>query len=377
MVLWDRFTKQKSQEIIAIDVGSASISAALARVGPRATEIVSVIRHPFDLIQNENDTQNQKRSLHVVKSALAAVFADAHQQMPHAQTLRISFAEPFFQEREVEKAIERPQEQKSIAQSEIDALTHDNRQADHALVSVAQSLLNFRINGYPVAKALGYPGHILQVRIQEIAVSRPIYDDIVELKSRWYPKSDVAYFADPQVLRAALHASAFKKMPALLIDVGGEVTGFYLTKEGETPLQYPPVFIGLKTLERRIASTLRLDQAHAAALVRHFGSESLDEPLKKRIDPIIENLLKDWWESSKNALGARGLGDIAQILVSGSGRDFPPLMHYINQHANNVFSGVQTPSIDGFVFPSESLLPPKSLSRGGDIMLASLILYVS
>ena len=81
--------------------------------------------------------------------------------------------------------------------------------------------------------------------------------------------------------------------PALLIDMGGEQTDFFIVEEG-VPIFFRSVNIGGRQCTEVIASQLGLDMSQAEAVKRDMAAErdgdALINLLKKTLDPLVEEV---------------------------------------------------------------------------------------
>lgn len=380
--------KNKPQEIVAIDIGTASVFAVLARTHPNGiVEIVSVLQYPFDLLGDFVHSDKQKKIFYMLRSSIAKAFADAHHISRSVHHIRISFADPFFEEHELETIINRRDSKKPIMEDEINLALKDTKgwnilnapndsAAQTTLTNVMRAISQFKVNGYPVEEAIGCRGSTLEIRIHELSISSILKDYIADQKEKFYPDSHIQYYSDPSILRRAVFAQKSEPMPILVVDIGGEVTTLFILKDLTATKKCSPIFFGVRTLERRIATFLRIDRLHAESIIRQYADEILDDNVKNKIKPIINAFLVDWYASLRASLknGEAGRG-ISQVLVAGSGKEILSFIEYLAFHIKEFSREESDIKITPFSVKTDMFLPPKSLSEGGDVILASLLLY--
>ena len=387
---WFTPTRKKLHNVIAMDIGTASVSVACARVSGHGTiEVIAVFRYPFDLMRNTTRSDGQRRMIYMMKTSLAKAFADARNKCVDADDIRISFADPFFEERDMKKTITRKDPKQTITKDEINAALRDtsgwelrdtlgdaNELRFEDLAMIAQEVSAYHVNGYPVTDAAGYRGQTIEVFVRELFVSGALKLNVEEQKEKYYPGIPIRYYSDPRMLSRTLSADTKTSYPALIIDIGGETTALFEASEARAIRRADPVFFGLRTLERRLATFLKLDVAHAEAIVRQYVSGALDDTMKKKVDPILQTLLVDWSAALRRSLQRAGIRKrLDRILVVGSGRDVPAFGEYINTHMQDMFDERSAHPAQAFTADTSAMLPPGALSQGGDIILTSLILY--
>lgn len=385
---WFTSPTSKPQEIIAIDIGTASVSAVLARTNPNGiVEIVSILRYPYDLLGDFVHSDKQKKVFYMLQGAITKAFADMRQKSSSVNSIRISFADPFFEERELETVITRHDAKKSITEDEINSALKDTGgwnvlNAPHdsgtqtTLVNLMREVSGLKVNGYPVKEAVGCRGSTLEIRIHELSISSVLKDCIVEQKEKFYPNSRIEYYSDPSILKRAIFAKKPEQMPILVVDIGGEVTTLFVLRDFTTIQKCSPLFFGVRTLERRIATFLRIDRSHAESTVRQYSDEMLDDSVKNKIEPIIRSFLVDWYTNLRLSLKNAAVGTgIAQVLVVGSGKEINSFIEHLASKIKEFSHEELNMKVIPFFVNTDMFLPPKSLSEGGDTILASLLLY--
>lgn len=360
-------------DIIAIDVGTASVSAALARKGREASEILAVLRQPFDLLNPQHTHGHDARAAHIMRRALANIFQQVHTHMPHPTTIYISFSGPFFEELEIQKTIERSipdrpidaKEQKEAFQLLQEEASHSNKN-----LQLIKGILTYQaINGYPVDNSFGFHGKILELKGSFLFLSSFLKKALEEEKETFFPKIPCFYYSDVSLLHRAVSERTLSPFPALILDVGGEITTVVLATSHDLFQSISPLFVGMRTIERHLASLLSISQTHAEALIKQYSTGVLDEAEKKRIAPILTVVLDHWWQEIQKKLGTTIHLPIS-VIVSGAGRDFLPLTSYLERLAKE-----QKFSVTPLVIPFDTLLSPRALAEGKDTILSLLLLY--
>ncbi len=124
---------------------------------------------------------------------------------------------------------------------------------------------------------------------------------------------------------------------------------------------------------------LKIDNIHAETVLKQYVDGFLDDKmLTGKIETILSGFLEDWYVGVSVSLkNAHVRHEIAKIVVVGSGREMRSFVEYLGVHTKEFFEDESNVLVEAFSVATESFLPEKSLSKGGDAVLASLILYAS
>lgn len=362
---------------MVIDIGTASVSAVFATSTRDADElktrfnIGTVFHQTFNLLTFSHGVP-EARAWHVVNTALSKTFADAAAAHIHPRMIKISFASLFFKEYTVQETITRANPDRPITRAELDGIREVCKQkvAEGKDMEMIQwRVLHEAVNGYSVADAAGYTGETLRCSFQFLFISRLLYAHIQELLERYFPSVSVTFFSDADVLVSLVeHTPA--TLPSLIIDIGGEATSCYMLHADRGIIYHMPVYFGVRTLERRIATSIRIDIDEAASLLHRFTAGTLHENEWEKIQPIVESAIKDWWSALTKEISA---DHIASVVVAGAGRDMVFFTDMIKKQAYDVFS-IQAEHVLPLMVPNDQCIPQKVFDFGGDVVLGGLLL---
>lgn len=370
------------REVIAIDVGTASLSMALSKKGSSGNiEVVSVLRYPIDLFTSREEFDHRHRIPYLIKKNIAHGMADAHKVLSGATAIVVSVSEPFFQQHRIRKIIARKRSDDRVSRTEIDTMTEnfsadavtDTKKLSQLLRVVRSSIRRAWINGYELIDPVGYRGEELEIELEVLLISAALCDYMEEFRSTWFPRATIQYYTDPEMLGRILFESFSLLFPALLLDIGGEVTSITVVSDKETHAPCNLVFWGVRTIERRIAELLRCDMAHAESFLRRYVSQTLDIREISRIEPLLQSVANDWLSLVAQSFHQTHAGALHSIFIAGQGRDISLFRHTIEQRITDFSSSPV--ELRELVVSPDRLLPPKILSSGGDNVLASLLLY--
>ena len=357
-----------------MDIGTASVSAAIARLAEGKTpEIIGVFREPFSLFSFESIIDRDKKALNTITAALRSVFEKAKSAMPHPDEILISLSEPFFQERILTKQWVRKSPDLAISEAELklqiaspfgDAISESAK-----LLCFSQIILSAAVNGYSVATPIGYRGKQAEIVISGMFMSSLLKERIDDATHYHFPKINVRFFADPYVLREAVSKMRDILYPALIIDTGGEITGISFCKESKSCFLLRPVFIGVRTIERKLASSLNSSISHSESLLRRLVAGTLDASESSKIGASARFVASEWWQKIGSSIEESALPGASSIVLGGQGRDLPFFSECILQNSAN------PPKIILLASPLGDTVPRGALSSGSDIVLASLLSF--
>ena len=388
MLSWIFGHRKNTTHILAIDLGTASISAVVAVryekknsktiAGP--CEILKVLRYPINLFGYQISGDGQKLP-YILKDVFLKMFKDAYAASRHIDAVLIALSDPFFVDKKARKKIERANPEKIISESEVDAMIKSIG-ADAAaknLFAVGQEVLSVKINGYNIENAAGYKGSALEAEMIFTLISKNLKEYIESAREKFFPKAATHYYSDSRALWRLLKATENFADPALVADIGGEVTGIFWADKNNIEHAGASAF-GIRTLSRRISASLRIDQKDAEAVLRKYTLGTLDEALRMKLERTLSPALADWWASLKNTLKnsftPASAGTIPKkIIVSGGGADFAFFSGFLKDSFKKDFGADVEPQVLRVEAFLDMLYPSGLLAGGGDIILAALILF--
>ncbi|KKT29608.1 hypothetical protein A3G55_03025 [Candidatus Giovannonibacteria bacterium RIFCSPLOWO2_12_FULL_44_25] len=363
--------------ILAIDLGTASISAAMAvRQEGKKTEVLKVFRYPIDLF--EYQIAGGAQLPHIFKEGFLRVFKDAHVISDHLDVVAVGLSDPFFLDKKKQRKVTRSNPAAAITAEEINSLvkTSESEIAAQNLAIVRRNILNTQVNGYDVRNASGYKGKTLAIEMMFTSISATLKEYIEGAKDKFFPKSAISYYSDAAIFREALRAAGNLSEPRIVIDIGGEVTGIFLVDDLMFQ-HYGAAAFGIRTLARRIASSLKIDAADTDSLLKKYTAGTLDDAAQAKISRIIASALADWWLSLKNTFKQFAeTAAMKKVMLSGGGVDFPAFPTFLKENFKKDFNI----EVDVLILRAEvfkdffEIASQNLLSGGGDIVLASLVL---
>ncbi|KKT57454.1 MAG: hypothetical protein UW81_C0006G0024 [Candidatus Giovannonibacteria bacterium GW2011_GWC2_44_9] len=373
---------------MAIDLGTASISAVVAvryeKNYPKSIvdpcEILKVLRYPIDLFGYKINGDEQKLP-YILKDGFLKIFKDAYGASHHVDAVLIALSDPFFAYKKAQQKIERANPDKIISESEIDAMVKSigTDVATKNLFVVGREVLSVKINGYSIENAASYKGRVLETEMIFTLISRTLKDYIENAREKFFPKAATRYYSDSRALWRLLKATENFTDPVLVADIGGEVTEIFWADKNNIEHAGASAF-GIRTLSRRISTSLKIDQKDVEAIFRKYTSGTLDETLRTKLERALSPALADWWASLKNVLKNTFTSISAgivpkRIIISGGGADFTLFSSFLKDSFKKDFGADIEPQILRAEAFQDMLYPSDQLVGGGDIILSALILF--
>lgn len=343
-------------KILAVDIGTASVSAAVAEKDEKGKFFVcDVLRYPYDA----SDVLASK----IVIKNLEKVFFESSKLYPSIQKIIIGFSSPFCSEKTANAEFTMPNPNFLISQDELEKAIEilKNQVVGDAEV-ISHEIIEAKVNGYKVQSPLGYCGENLEITSAFLVLSPSLKSVLEELKDKFFPTREFNFFSDSYILKQAASRLFLPRDKFAVLDVGGEISVF-----GDYTMPF-----GLRTVERGVASFLGVSDGISQSFLRRFSSGHLDYVHERALNKILNssadtfnNMLKEYF------LRFSAARQLKEIFITGGGANF---YNFFETVAKNSTAKVKTFTAKHFDNAFSKLNP---LSGGEDTVLAALIfLYV-
>lgn len=342
-------------KILAIDIGTASVSAAVAeqKMGEKA-DVRNVFRYYYDASSSDNSK--------LLLRAVSRIFNDAHKVEKNFSSVRISFSSPFFLEQSIGLETKRENPKVPVSANEVtNLLLAMKNKFPKDLEMIFCDIISYNVDGYEVPEPYGYIGEILKIEAKTFAISKFLKSQLYGLKDKFFPSSDVYYISDGEALKKLAFTALPKISPAVL-DVGAEISA----------LNSQILPFGIRALERKVASFLNISLLDAENMLRKLTYGTLDYARERAVNRIIGADLSAWSEMIKENLSS--VKNKKKLFISGAGADFNILIKTINEDLKNLYNfdmdiGILSPN-----YFKENFFHFGGLSGGKDAVLTALIL---
>lgn len=320
-------------KVLAIDIGTASVSAAVAQKHANGKFFVcDVWRLPYDASDNHNASR-------VLFKNLEQVFFEASKFHPSTKTIAIGFSSPLHLEKTINAEFIRPNPEFVIGNQELErAIQTLSTHIKDGSQSIAHDILESKVNGYIVEDSIGHKGEILEIKANLLMLAASFKNHLDELRDKFFPVCEFKFFSDSTVLKKAVLQFFSPKEEFLIFDIGGEVSvlGNYT---------FP---FGLRVVERKFAS-----------FFPRFYSGNLDYVHERTLNKILKysaEVLRSFLKEYK----------FGKIFLTGAGANIPLFFEVVQKSSTEV-KKLEAQDFNKF------FLKLSPLSGGEDAVLAALI----
>ena len=321
-------------KILAVDIGTASVSAALAEKHANGKFFVCDFwRLPYDI----SDAENAGR---ILLKNLKKIFYETHKFYPKTKKIAISFSALFCSEKIISAEFERDNPSLPIRKDEFENTIEILKNQSEDSSGIQQiDILETKINGYGVENPMGHKGENMQMKASLLILAPAFKNNLEELKDKFFPSGNFRFFSDSAILKKAVLNLFSPTNDFTILDIGGETTA-----------RDDFVFsFGVRAVERRMG-----------AVLSRFSSGHLDYPQERAQSKILK-------------LHAENLGDILErhsskkIFLTGGGANFPYFFEAAKKKSVAEVIKLEAKDFDKF------FLKLGPLHGGEDAVLAALI----
>lgn len=339
-------------KVLAIDVGTASVSAAVAEKSHKGKFFVcDVLKYPYDASDS-----NASRAL--LKN-LEKIFSESLRLHSGIQKVFVGFSSPLCLEKTISTEFVRPNPELLILEPELEmAIENLKSQIKGEMLSITHDIIETKINGYAVSNPLGHKGEAIEIKANLLLLSPSFKNYLEELKDKFFPASEFNFFSDSLILKEAVSKFFSPKEEFLILDIGGEVSVF-----GDFTFPF-----GLRTIERKMASFLNISNDASQSFLKRFSSGYLDYPSERMINKVLEfsaEALRNMLIEPLDKLGSQH--SFTKIFLTGAGANFSQFFKIFGENSSAEVKTLEAQNFDN-VF-----LKRYPLSGGEDAVLAALI----
>lgn len=339
-------------KVLAIDVGTASVSAAVAEKSHEGKFFVcDVLKYPY----NASDSN---ASMALLRN-LEKIFSESLRLYSGIQKVFVGFSSPLCLEKIISAEFIRQNPELLILEPEFEmAIENLQSRIKGEMLSITHDIIETKINGYTVSNPLGHKGETMEIKANLLLLSPSFKNYLEELRDKFFPASEFKFFSDFSILKKAVLKFFSPKEEFLILDIGGEVSVF-----GDFTFPF-----GLRTIERRTASLLNISDDASQSFFKRFSFGYLDYPSERMINKVLEfsaEVLRDMLTESLDKLSSQHR--FSKIFITGAGANFSQFFKIFGE---NLIAEVGTLEAQNF---DNVFLKRRPLSGGEDAVLAALI----
>lgn len=284
--------KKPQKGVLIIDVGSASVGAALVREKNGVPLLEQVKRVPIGAGSKETRDALQERMLAAFKELVASYAGDLRE-------VRIVTASPWNEARirTVHSKTEKPSAVSiQTIEKTIDQYKNEAPPAS-GNIDLEAVAVQVRVNGYTTALAEPVMGSAVRINLYESEMSESLQRSLIEAVQEHLPRAHVSTHTFPLIAGAGLRLISDEKS-FLFVDVGGEVTDLgIMHTDGVHFLATLP--IGYWSLMRDMGGEQVGDMSSRMTLwIKNELSPEEEVALSQKFEPSF----KKWITELENAL---------------------------------------------------------------------------
>lgn len=296
MISW--FGKAKESFCLAIDIGTASISAVLFSCKKDGKpDIIKIFRKYHKHSLSREGTAFQKSALR----DLMLLFKEVERLYPRivVNEIRIGLASPFYLARTLTLSAKHDAKEK-ITENDINRIIQKGSKEieqdflENTLKVFETHISRLTLNGYELARIVGRQAEDIALTIRYAAVKKEFLKTLSERLASATKAANIRFFTFPVIYFSVFHdLISQKKEPLLFLDIGGETTEITLV-ENATIREVSTLPIGVLNFIYRIAEKFNTDNDSASALLKRYSGGTLEGEAAETIKTILKNEIQKW-----------------------------------------------------------------------------------
>jgi cell division protein FtsA len=350
------FLKRKSKEqgIIALDIGTEIVKAALFTIEEKTSvsgEVIgkrAIIKGFGRIRQRLGDIQNGVVTdiASVVHNCEEAIRMASQEAQIKPNQLVMGIAGEFVKGATSTISYKREEHDAKINLSELRNIVHKLQwrafaevrkqlsdetgypEIDVKLVNTA--IVDVRIDGYKVTNPLGFQGKEVQMSIFNSFAPLVHFSSLQSIADE-LNLDLLSIISEPYALSRCLDFEDGGNMSAIFMDVGGGTTDLAVVSNGSV-IGTKMFALGGRTFTKRLAVELNISFQEAEKLKLAYTADKLEQKSKKIISDIIKNDTEIWLEGVILALSEFKQLEVlpSRILLCGGGTHLPEIKDSLN-----------------------------------------------
>jgi len=297
------FFGEKKDLVLVIDVGSASVGAALVLLKKGALPyVIRSTRTPVQFQPHLRFDRFLRLTLKALENSIQGVLKGASGRPAKAYCF---LSAPWYSSevRAIHHSLKGKEfvfDQKlmnSIVEGELERFAAEEleryrRLKGHAYL-IENKVIDVRLNGYPTANPLGKKAKEVELSLMLGLAPHQTITDIIEAIRRPLPGLPITFHSFLLPFFAVLRDLFHDTQDALLIDIGGEVTEVSLMREGVLTgtVSFP---LGKNFVLRRGSAVLKKDAEETRSLLKLLFEGRLENAVRKEIEAGLLEVRKEW-----------------------------------------------------------------------------------
>jgi len=204
-------------------------------------------------------------------------------------------------------------------------------------------ILKTKIDGYEVPDLPGFSGKTLDFRILATFLPKYYFENIAKITKDLNLKI-LKIIHEAQGLENFVQN---EKLSAIFLDIGGEITQIFLTRDGKLEL-VNEFKMGGSAFSQVLSQSLGLETQRARVLKQEYSKGFLSQEVRKRINEIFSQEIQNWFDNLKSKILDQKLLP-SNIFLFGGGSLLPEMILIIKWNRQD-FPFIIPPQIK-FIYP--------------------------
>jgi cell division ATPase FtsA len=354
------FDKIKSEYLLGLDIGTEAVKSIIFqkpffKKEEKAKFIIwGKSQEYFDKSDVFNSQDFEERSIkNTVSESIKGVYQNFLQNLGHKTNIQpntlptlVSLPPNILKEKVIIQSLERENQEGVInkkEESEIYKIILKNAQnkivknfsrefgiLTEDIQFISFKILEIKFDGYKIAKLEGFKGKRLDFRVLTTFLLKDYLKNIEKILKDL--KLNILDFLDKSQNLPYLFFD--KEGEAIFLDVGGEISQFFLVKKGKIELIFEFDNGGLDFTDR-LSKVLGLNLEDSRNLKHNYSNSLLSEEVRKKVKEILSEELRSWFENLKkclrNILKEQRILLPSDIFIFGGGSLLPEIQEILEE----------------------------------------------
>lgn len=297
------FYKKKERPFLILDIGTEAVKVLVCR---RENSSIVVLGAATQYFERYGVFDGKEFEIEIVKKAIIEAVKEDWRKLPAL----VSLPPDLLRARVVRQFLPREKPKKKISQKEQELISQQVFKEAKETISqsfaqkcgilpteikwIGLKILTTKIDGYLVSGLQGYEGEDLEFKILTTFLPK-YYLRIIEglFKELRLKVSRIVHLAE------CVSVVFGEEMPdAFFLDIGGEITQFFLLREGSLE-QFKSIKTGGKLFSQDLSERLGIDEESARILKERYSNKLLSPGSRKKIEQIFLPKKTMWYKELK------------------------------------------------------------------------------
>jgi len=308
--------KEKEELALIIDIGSASVGAAIVRILPNEKpSIIFVARDEMVFQEDLNIARFRAGMAHSLSNVLKVLLSHLPKIQEKSKEKSITrayvtFASPWHASEtrtissEQEKSFRMTREiLDRIVRREVESFERAGfaTHIGNDLETIERHVMRIALNGYETNNPFGHEARSLHAGIFLSVISRATLDEVSRIIKSIFFVDNISFHSFPFVAFDVVRGFVDAPERFLVVDIGGEVTDVSVVSD-RILLETTTFPVGKRTIIRAVSRSLKTTADEALSLIRLSSEKRLSNSIDGRVGKNLFDAGNTWVSSFEAAL---------------------------------------------------------------------------